>query len=269
MIFEDYRAIPAINATAIKAGRVSMKHMHAVMTGKPKEPTAAMRTGTLIHTAVLEPARFSEKSHVWTDGAKKGKAYNEFKAEKDPFWILNGTESAKVEAIKEAVWSDPDAYRIIEGGEIEVTKQWDDLACGPCKARIDVVGKDYIADLKTTSQIEPDRFASQCAQLGYHLQMGFYARAVDPSPDKTIKVYIIAVETAPPYDVAVFELSPFAVKAGCDRALEIACEYCDCVQRGEFPGVSGGEVQELDLPSWADGMGDVPDLSDLPDFENE
>ena len=259
MNFTDYKQINAINATAIKAGVVSMLNMHATMTGPGKETTPAMRMGTLLHTAVLEPDRFAAKVHVW-DGTKRGKAYTEFAEDKDPFWILSEKEYTICDAVRESVWAKTAAYKLIEGAEIEKSITWDDPACGPCKARLDVAKPTMICDFKTTANMEPGRFAVTCAQLHYHLQMGFYARGHEQITGTFPTVSIIAAEQKPPFDCAVYAVPEYTVRAGARRAVDIACEYRDAMDRGELPGVDRGEVLELDLPSWAEGMDSVPEL---------
>jgi len=270
MQFEEYQSIPAINATAIKAGLTSMRHMHAVMTGKPKPTTPAMRWGTLVHKAVLEPDDFDVKAFVWDGATKRGKAFDEFLGERNKFWCLTADEHAELVAIREAVWAKGAAYQLIEAAGVEHEKSvtWDDLACGHCKARIDIATPYMICDLKTTGQIDPHRFARTCADLAYHVQLGFYARAIQQATGRAELpvVYIIAVESQEPYDVTVYRVPESTVKAGETRALEIACEYRDCETRGSFPGVDGGDVLDLELPSWADGMSEIPDVSGIPDF---
>jgi len=48
MNFTEYKQINAINATAIKAGVVSMLNMHAVMTGSGKETTPSYADGDVV-----------------------------------------------------------------------------------------------------------------------------------------------------------------------------------------------------------------------------
>ena len=260
MEFDAYKQINAINATAIKSGVVSMLNMHSQLTGPGKETTPAMRMGTLLHTAVLEPDRFTDKVYVWEGKRdKRNKLYAAFSEGKNDFWILTEKERDICEAVQASVWAKTEAYRLIEGADIERTIQWEDPACGLCKARLDIVKPGMICDFKTTANIQPDKFAVDCAKMYYHLQMGFYARGYEQLHGTFPIVYIIAAEKTPPYDCAVFVADDFTLQAGACRAVEIACQYQDSVDRGEFLGVDRGEILPWILPSWAEGMQDVPD----------
>jgi len=47
--FDEYRAIEAINASAIKKGQISMLHMRQEITRESTPPTPAMQWGSVIH----------------------------------------------------------------------------------------------------------------------------------------------------------------------------------------------------------------------------
>ena len=117
-----------------------------------------------------------------------------------------------------------------------------------------------ICDFKTTANMEPQAFAIDCAKLHYHLQMGFYARGWEKLTGAFPEVYIIAVEKKHPFDCAVFVADEETLRAGERRAVDIACEYQECVDRNEFHGVDRGEILPWLLPSWAEGMDSVPEL---------
>ena len=60
MTYEEYAALPGINATSIKAGAVSMLHMHHAKTGGGKAATPAMLWGSLVTVRSLR----SEGAHT-------------------------------------------------------------------------------------------------------------------------------------------------------------------------------------------------------------
>ena len=90
--FEDYAGAGGINASAIKQGRTGMKHMRLAMTGGVKDDTPAMRMGRLIHAAVLEPDVFNQNAVVFEGKTRRGKAWDEFKAEHAEGWIVTYDE---------------------------------------------------------------------------------------------------------------------------------------------------------------------------------
>lgn len=251
MDFEQYRQIKAINATAIKAGAISMKHMHHVMTGGAKEETAAMRWGKLVHKILLEPMEFERIVFVYAGATRRGKDWDAFAAVHDAEWIVKTDELNELYTIKQAVYENFDAKRILESCTPEVTLEWLDDDGGDCKARLDGYSEQYgVVEVKTTSAIQNEAFGRQFVSMKYDLQCGFYSYGASKvmKRDKT-PVTIIAIESEPPYDVAVYPVTSMVVGIGLSRALAIAKQYRACDVIGVYDGVSDG-IQELLVPSW-------------------
>ena len=250
MNFDQYKAIKAINATSIKAGQKSMLHMHDAMTGGGKDQTPAMRWGSLVHKAILEPAEFAALVCVF-DGDKRSKQWKEFQAENNLEFCVSVDEKTRLEEIRDAVHSNEAAHKLITACTKEVTLEWEG-DYGAAKARLD--GYDVeagIVDLKTAKNITPDGFARQFISLGYDLQIGWYAEgSLTALLRKELpSVTIIAVESIAPYDVAVYTVPRVIVELGQRRARKIAIEYRFCEAEDRFPGVSEG-VKELVMPDW-------------------
>ena len=257
MNFADYQAIPAINATAIKAGRVSMKHMHHVMTGGAKETNQALRWGRIFHKAILEPVEFFAVACVY-EGERRGKAWEAFKAEHDPEWILTKTdkrdEYAILKGMSESVQADPDARRMIGSAIKEHVVTWNDQAYGAAKARLDglCAGADGLIELKTARTIRNDAFGRQFANIGYDLQTGWYATGAVYGEKVKPPVHVIAIEKEPPYCVGVFEVPGSVVEIGARRAAAIATAYRACEAAGIYPGPTTGITELIMPPYYAD-----------------
>lgn len=249
MTFEEYQQIDAINATAIKAGQKSMLHMRTVMTGKRTDETPAMRWGRIIHSAVLEP-NYADSLAVYTGAVKRGKAWDEFAVINAGREIVTLDERAELTAIINAVQANPHAKALIDGSEHEMTVQWDD-ECGHCKARLDGWAPySGIIEIKTTGAITANQFARQYINMGHDLQVGWYSRAIEKTTGKKPDVTIIAIESSPPFDVAVWTLNRAAVVTGERHAIEIANRYAACCKAVEWPGVQEDGPEELTLPEW-------------------
>lgn len=247
----NYFDIPAVSATAIKAGARSMLHMHAVMTEGSKADSSTMRWGRLIHAAILESARFASNARIY-DGIKRGKDWDAFRAlSPDEDMILKTDEFDYLMAIKRAVIANHHAAQLIIGAKTEVVLQWSG-DYGDAKAKLDGIAADgALFDVKTMTDIRPDRFARQFVSLGYDLQCGWYIEAAVNSTgagDDT-PFYIIGIESDPPHDVAVYRVPRMAIEIGRKRARDIARRYRQCEAVGRFPGVQEG-VKELVLPEW-------------------
>lgn len=260
----EYRAVRSMNATAIKAGAKSMLHMHHVLTGERDEPSPAMKWGSLVHGFVLgtmgEPV-------VWP-GRKAGKEWDSFKAsaEANGSEVVSASELAKLEAIRAMIRTNPDASGLLVGGMAETPVKWDEPGIGPCKALPDYRTESALVDLKTAKDISERGFAASSWSLGYHLQMAWYRRGLRANGWTGNAVAIIAVESAAPYDVAVYRLDPALLNYGETECLRIAKAYRAAEQAGNFPGAHPF-ARELLPPAWADEMVSGIDFEDAADQE--
>lgn len=251
----EYLEVSAISATAIKAGRTSMLHMQHEMTRTVDEPTDAMKLGTLIHTAVLQPARLTTDVSVWDGGRRHGKAWDAFCAEHDGQIIVRPDDCRKADAIAAAVRRNGQASALLAGCEYEHSLLWDDPECGDCKARLDAVKPNVIADLKTTARIgNVDRMA---INAGWYIQLGWYNRALTARYGPANReLYVIVAESGEPFDVAICRLGNDLAELGEATAVDIATHYRECEQAGVFPGVDGGKLHVIECPAWLDS-GDI------------
>lgn len=208
------------------------------------EQTPQMLLGSVIHCKVLEPHEFALRYAVAPQAdkrTKEGKAIHQAFQDK-----LNGqvviSEDQYDLASKVALAITDQAIDILEGTEKEITKLAD-IHGERFKAVADVVGANYIADLKTAADASPEAFMRQAHNLEYHLQAAIY-RAVFDKPD----FYWIVAETSAPFNYQVYKQSPEA-KAWSDRRL-----YTLIQQFQQWDGTSKGyssEILTLDLPRWA------------------
>jgi exodeoxyribonuclease VIII len=253
MTHDEYSKQRGITASAIKHGRKSMLHMRHYLTAAQKEPSAAMVTGSMVHMAVLEPARYASAVTIY-DGRRAGKEWEAFQIQNAESEILKPAEKEHIDAIAQSVLANRDAqFFLTAATERELSVSWDDPAhYGRAKARVDAFGGGVLADLKTTSKIEPRQFASQVVQLGVDLQLGWYRKGLMSHNIAVNRVVIIAVEQAAPHDVVVYDVPDNILADGYEKAAEIATRYRCCEACGSFPGVADG-VQILELPEWAQG----------------
>lgn len=253
--FEEYQAINAINASSIKAGRISMKHMRAEMTKDAPKDSPSLRWGRLVHSAILEPDLFFRRLAIY-DGVRRGKEWDKFEADHDPAFIVKPDEHAELFALSNAVHANAEAHRLITGSIHEMTVLWnrEQDGIGKCKARLDgwMEGEGLIVELKTTTRITPAQFARQFLAYGYDLQAGWYADGVEMITNKKPAVVLVVIEAEPPFDVFTAPVPRLAIEQGQKQAREIARKYRDCEAAGQFPGVLDGRaaLDELPLPEW-------------------
>jgi hypothetical protein len=246
--FQEYRALPGINASSIKHGAVSMLHMHHAMTGGDIIDTPAMRWGRLVHLAILEPEKYGRTVSIWNDGRRAGKAWNDFvTASGGTEWIATAEENASLLSLSASVHSNREAHWLIASSEHELSVTWSGERYGCGKARLDMIDREHgkwVADLKTTRRI--DSFSRAFFSLRYDIQCGWYVEGTGAT-----QVFILAVESDPPYDVQTYRVPQSVIDKGRETAIEIARTYRAHKITNTFTGVGGGvDVLELPIPPW-------------------
>ena len=258
--FSQYRAIPALNASAIKAGRTSMKHMRNAIQSE-QEATSAMAKGTLIHDLLLNPMFWSNS--VITDENRNSKAFKEIAIQYEGRPILKNEQADELRTIEASVQANKCALDLLSVCRYEVTATWEKGGLGLCKARFDALSNDrsFFIDVKTCSDISPRSVGSQFVNMGYDIQYGWYRYGLEDITTKRAKVYQINIETSAPYDVTVDEVYSESCDEGLRKAIEIATKYRECEKVGTFNGVRD-YLAKMQLPEWyketLDMSGEIP-----------
>lgn len=277
-----------VHYSALKAMARSPRHyVHACT--KQTEPTRAMRVGTAVHARVLG-TRPGQRLAVWEGKTRNDKGYKDWAARQEGAEILTQPEWLDAEGPAEAVLADPVARTILglrndtdatissiahstaceigammthTGNPVryEVPLTWTDNGIPYSTSGIDIIGPGYIAELKTTTNAEPEHFQRHAIKMLYnaqlaHYRMGCAASAVHYSADHLDGVpwvpkdlYIIAVEVDPPHCVTVLQLTPEVIDHGerCVRAWQERLKVC--ADSGVYPGYSQSVVP-FALPEW-------------------
>jgi hypothetical protein len=249
MDFADYQAIDACNWTTLKEVRRSLKHYQWRLS-HPLEDSTTLALGRAAHTAIFEPDRFPVDYAVFGGKRRQGKEWDAFEAANIHRTILRLDEYAACLSMRDAVRAHPVAAEYLKAGKPEHTITWTDEETGiACKGRIDWLSPIALVDLKTTNDLDPQRFAANAARMGYHCQLAWYgmglrARGLD------LPAKLLAVETTEPHDVIVFSLDEDTLYAGEQEVRDLLSR----VAAGRFSQQWPGRAQEetpLALPSWA------------------
>lgn len=274
---EAYHALPYCSNSRLTLLKRSPAHLRADLAA-PAEVTDAMRIGTAIHSAVLEPADFAARYTVagQCDAVKKdgercthngvarvggiwgcGVKGHTPDGERDRLEIITRADYAACRAVAGAVQAHPKVGRLLTGdGMNELTVIWDDAETGVrCKARIDRLAKHpkaggVLVDLKTTADAREQAFGRKVYDLGYYRQFGMYQDALRAHGVDTLHMVIIAIERDAPYAVAGYRLSEAAADAGREELRVLMRRYAECAERDEWPGYPD-DITELSLPDWA------------------
>lgn len=222
-----------------------------------REETKALRVGSAVHCAMLEPKRFAEEYVVEpvfgdcrTPANKKRR--DEWRAEYANARIVSDDEHAMIVGMARSIAQHPVAGRMLEEGQPELTVRWNDATGVPCKARADFYVPQYAAvfDLKTCEDASTDGFRRSVAKYGYHRQHAFYARGFASVGAPLRSFVFLAIEKKAPYALALYALDNEAVGKGEATILEDLETLATCVRANRWPGYET-RIQPLTLPTWA------------------
>jgi hypothetical protein len=263
---KEYRMAPAIAGSDAKKilPPLTPAHYAAHMAGETKrEPSKAMTLGVVSHVAVLQPqlldTAFVEKPEG-KEGDFRTKEGKEWKAKMGNTPILDADEARAVRGIRDSIAAHSAAKELLAECDTEVALFGEHRSGLWIKGRVDALkvesdNEAVIVDVKTTSAgADYGTFSRQAASLNYHVSAAWYCHLAGLNGLPPCRFYWIAVEVAPPYAVAVYEIHPDALDLGVaamNDALELIAQ---CEDEGVWPGYPT-HVSALNLPVWAYGKG--------------
>ena len=217
--------------------------------------------GTLTHTAILEPHRFSDSYVLAPDCDKRSKdgkerwAIAEEKASLEGKILVKEENLAHILAMRNAVKEHRSAAAALSsGGLVEpslfaINSEFNVLM----RARPDMLPKgNAIVDVKTCQLGKGGyaKFARSVANFRYHVQAAWYLDICKAlGMDKSCFVFIV-VEKEAPYAVATYELDSESVEAGRQEYRRNLEFFAKCLANDEWPGYSQN-VEVINLPKWA------------------
>ncbi len=204
----------------------------------PKAVTPAMRFGSAVDAAL-----FGTRKLVFFDGRKDGKKWDAFVSTCTfPIdEVLSVAEYDSALRAADAVNADPVAKPLLIGRH-QVVAQWEahglPFAAGIEGERggFDILGSEWIADLKVTTSTRPHQWGQQAWRMLYPVQLALYAdsaRALGHYPNKA---HLIGVRAKAPHIVTVLTMS----EATLDVARRMIASWCEqvleCERSGHWPG---------------------------------
>ena len=243
----EYHADPAISASHLHAVAASPYHYWKRFIDPQRPtvpPTAAMRLGSLVHCAVLEPDELHKRYAVAPDRrTKDGKALAAV-MEAAGIEAVTAADMEQAMAMAASVRGNADAAALLKSGKAEQSFWWDDGITGlRCKCRPDWMTNDTLVDLKTTTDASPAGFARSVAHWRYHVQADHYMAGTFAR-----RFVFIAVEKTYPYAVGVYQLDDDALDHAIVLRRQNLQTIADCRAISEWPGYG---AQTISLPKWA------------------
>lgn len=209
----EYDATVALNYSGSKKLLVSPLHYKQYL-AEPAEETKALRIGSAIHAAILEPETFSSRYICGLDVDKRTKAGKEaaeaFLATVGDKIVLSPDEFSLVTSV---ALSAIQALNRLGITFVETETMYKVDYCGvPLKSAIDAVGEDgYLYDVKSCESAAPTFTGALGAIKGYkyNLQAHFYRTVYELATGKRPRGFrFLFIEKEPPYATAIYEIGP-------------------------------------------------------------
>jgi hypothetical protein len=237
-----------VRLSELKAIARSPEHFKAAYE-YPKEESAAMRFGTLVHSLILGGTSFV----VFEGERRSGKKWDAFEEEHAGKLIVKQSELDEGLAIARKVQRHHYAGPLLDG-KCEHELRWK-FKGRDCAGKLDVLGNRQITDVKITASAEPGWFRRQAIRMAMHAQLAWYREGARGNGLTIDGLNLIAVEAAQPHTITVFQLSDRLA----DEGLRACCSWMERLEvheaaqaGGYWPGYSECPVlldveDELDL----------------------
>lgn len=239
----DYHDIKAISASLLKAIETQGPRtaFENYIWGK-SDSSAAMLLGTRVHLAVLEPDVFD--AEFWTfHGDRRTREYKMESARRGGTCLPPG-EHSTIMGIKRSVYENEPARLMVESGAPEVERHAAITIPGigrhTCKAKADLVGPDWVADLKTTRNPDPRRWSYEVRDRGYDMQAYWYMTLFGAET-----FYFIIAANSAPYHCWVQRVDKGSqtYESGKERCISALRTLQACFRDGDFRNDYEKEVQ--------------------------
>lgn len=262
---DEYHKRPELSNSGLKTIIEQTPGHFKFLKENPSEPTAAMITGTIVHSALLEPERFLDTHAVMPifvgktkDGKETTSGACKEVQEKREEWLINNPTKVVMDnglyheifGMIGSVMAHPKAKAALQKSHNEMSF-FGQLEGVAVRCRPDILRQgNLIADLKTTKIASERGFQKEVADRNYHIQAAFYCDLVTQVTGEKYDTFtIIAVEKEPPYAVQVFALDEATLEKGREEYQRGLAIYKECVLTNKWPLYSN-EVVPLNLPSW-------------------
>lgn len=248
---EVYHAQPG--ASNSRLSRVARSPAHCFYE-PPRKTTPAMRIGSAIHCAILEPSRFESDYLLMPETDSRVRSeYKQAVKHHDPDLILVGDEASRIAAVQATIYSDPHAGRLLESpGLVELSGFATDPETGAqCRHRFDKLTDDLIAiDIKKSRDASPKEFSRSVANYRYHVQAAFYSDQFFWITGKVLKAFcFVVIEDDPPHGLKVYVLDDEAMDIGRRIYRRDLNLWKKCMDEDRWPLYDSRPTQ-IHLPPW-------------------
>ena len=243
-------------------GPYAMRHFQKHPDDRP-EAGAAANFGIAVHCAMLEPERYAAEYGVLPDVDGRTKGGRD--ARKDialrGLIPISWSDSVKISRMIVSAREHPQVGKVLEEGPERLTEHTaisphedTDLAM---KVRADIIlpAKHMILDLKTTGNVlsadNLERMIWPWAQQLAMMEQTFRrAAALTHSPLSIKHFRVLAIETAPPFECALFFPDAGTLDLAHHRVNTLMALYAQCEKRDHWPRLGEEGVVGVSAKPW-------------------
>lgn len=244
-----YDGITALNYSGAKELLRSPAHYQSYL-NQEREETKALRMGSLIHCAVLQPELLNEKFITAPECDRRtiqGKeTYAAFQSSLKPgMTVVSAEESAECHLIASHAKLALERIGVtFDQTELMFTTDHNGVQL---KCAIDGVSGDYLWDLKTTEDASPAGILKAIRAYRYNLQAYFYRLCYETAFERRMLGFrFLFIEKAPPYATAVVEIGPELMSYAVSDFEKALQTYRECTTLNSWPAYPD-DVQVIDI----------------------
>lgn len=267
---EDYHADKsAVNSSSLKKMIKSPLAFHESFYGEKKEPTEAMKYGTMAHMAILQGEEFTKRYVVMpefesktADGKPSDSKNTKYYKDQVESWrsslsedsiLVTQDELAKLLGMVNSIKNHKEAMAILSEGKPELAGYWRDSDTGIlCRMQADFVSFNLgaLVDVKTTSDCSESMFKKTIENYEYAFQLIMYAEGIKHITGKKPEYMVwIAIENIAPYEVRVYQMSPQYEEIGRYQYRLAMNKLKQCIDSGAFES-GQKEIEVIEPNRW-------------------
>lgn len=253
----EYHRLPSMSKSRLFEMTVPANYYGKFLDpGRPTpQETVGQRSGTLLHTLVLEPHSFAERYAVGPEATRSTKEWKAFESSQgDGVTCIKPSELDQSERMARSLRKHPELNELLEDGRPEVSAFWTDPTTGlACRCRVDWLhdaGRGWIVlDLKT-GPADPRNFGLQAARMGYDIQAAFYSDGLEAATGKPVLAFLFGnVEHTSPFLSSCMQIPDEAQDSARRKYRRLLASYAECTRTNTWPGYEG--VQLAEFPRYA------------------